>query len=139
VGQGVNKDQHQVVFTFAVPITLSGSPTVSVLAPGGGTPGASASVSGSVVTVNLTGIVNAQMITITLTNVNGAGPVSVPMGVLLGDTSANRLVNATDTSQTQAQSGKAVTVSNFRTDVNVNGLINSTDTSIVQSKSGTGF
>ena len=61
------------------------------------------------------------------------------MGALLGDTSANRLVNSTDVSQTQAQSGGVVTSSNFRTDVNVNGLINSTDVSTVQAKSGTRF
>jgi hypothetical protein len=67
------------------------------------------------------------------------GDVSATMGVLLGDTSANRSVNSTDISQVQAQSGKAVTDSNFRTDVTVNGLINSTDISTVQSKSGSGF
>jgi len=61
------------------------------------------------------------------------------MGVLVGDINANGLVNSTDTSLVQAQSGKPVANSNFRTDVNANGLINSTDTSIVQSKSGTGL
>src|SRR5207245_6795085 len=97
--------------------------------------------SGNQVFINLTGVANAQAINITLTVNDGLniGPVVVPMGVLLGDVNANRLVNSTDTSIVQAQSGKPVTISNFRTDVNVNGLINSTDTSIVQSKSGTGF
>jgi hypothetical protein len=61
------------------------------------------------------------------------------MGVLLGDVNGNRLVNSTDTSLVQAQSGKPLTPSNFRTDLNANGLINSTDASIVQSKSGNGF
>jgi hypothetical protein len=61
------------------------------------------------------------------------------MGVLLGDVNANRLVNSTDTSLVQAQSGKPVTSSNFRMDVNANGLINSTDTSTVQSQSGHGL
>jgi Dockerin type I domain len=65
--------------------------------------------------------------------------VSAPMGVLLGDVNANRLVNSTDTSLVQSQSGKQVTNSNFRDDVNANGLINSTDASITQSKSGTGL
>ena len=87
---------------------------------------------------------NAQYITITLTNVNdtlgnNVGSVSVTMGLLIGDTSANGLVNSTDVSQVQAQSGQAVTGSNFRTDVNANGLINSTDVSTVQAKSGTGL
>ena len=61
------------------------------------------------------------------------------MGVLIGDVNANGLVNSTDTSLVQAQSGQALTSSNFRMDVNANGVINSTDTSIVQSKSGTGL
>jgi uncharacterized repeat protein (TIGR03803 family) len=133
---GANGD-YQLVVTFALPVTFT-SATVS-----SGTGGvAVALASGNQVFVNLTGVANAQRITLTLIGVNdGTSRADVPasMGVLLGDTSANRLVNATDTSQTQAQSGKPVTSSNFRTDVNVNGLINSTDTSIVQSKSGTGF
>jgi hypothetical protein len=62
----------------------------------------------------------------------------VNIGFLVGDTNANRLVNSTDTSQVQAQSGQPVTSVNFRRDVNANGLINSTDTSLVQSKSGHG-
>jgi hypothetical protein len=94
-------------------------------------------------TVFLSGVANAQYITVTLNNVldsqNNTGNVPATMGVLVGDTSANGLVNSTDVSQTQAQSGQAVTGSNFRTDVTVNGLINSTDVSTVQSKSGTGF
>ena len=65
--------------------------------------------------------------------------ISAQMGVLIGDINANGLVNSTDTSLVQAQSGKDVNNSNFRMDVNANGLINSTDTSIVQSKSGTGL
>jgi len=92
--------------------------------------------------VNLTGVTNAQSITVTLTNVTDTAgkvstAVSASMGVLLGDTSGDGVVNSADTSLVQAQSGKPVTLSNFRMDVNANGLINSTDTSIVQSKSGT--
>jgi hypothetical protein len=62
---------------------------------------------------------------------------------LIGDVNASGLVNSTDTSQTQAQSGQPVTgdlgTGNYRKDVNANGLINSTDTSAVQAKSGTGL
>jgi len=63
--------------------------------------------------------------------------------LLVGDVNANGLVNSTDTSQVQAQSGQPVTgdlgTGNYRKDVNANGLINSTDTSTVQSKSGHGL
>ena len=94
--------------------------------------------------VNLTGVANAQVITVSLTNVtdsvgNFSSAVSASMGVLLGDVNGNRLVNSTDASLTQAQSGQPVTTSNFRMDINANGLITSTDASIVQAQSGTGL
>jgi hypothetical protein len=99
-------------------------------------------VSGNVVTIPLTNVTNAQTIYVRLNSVNDGsaiGNITIPMSRLLGDVNANGLVNSTDTSLVQAQSGKPVTLSNFRMDVNANGLINSTDTSIVQSKSGTGL
>jgi hypothetical protein len=61
------------------------------------------------------------------------------MGALEGDTTANGKVNSSDISQTQSQSGRQVTSSNFREDVTVNGLINSSDISDVQQHSGTGL
>ena len=137
---GANGD-HQVVITFANAVTV----TDATVTPG---PGGTASVSlapgvpFNQVIVNLSNVSNAQTLTINLLGVSdgsNTGDVHVPMAALLGDTSANGLVNSTDVSQTQAQSGQAVTGSNFRTDVNANGLINSTDVSIVQSKSGTGL
>ena len=85
---------------------------------------------------------NATDIAITLTNVSdgtNVGNVSIPMGVLAGDTTANRAVNSSDIAQTQSQSGQTVTGSNFREDVTVNGAINSSDIAFVQSHSGTGL
>jgi len=98
----------------------------------------------AVITVDLHNIQNPRRVTATLNGVtdgagNGPGPVPVLMGVLLGDVNSNTLVNSTDTSIVQSQSGQSLSGSNFRSDVNLNGLINSTDTSIVQSKSGTGL
>ena len=145
---------HTVVATFALPVTVSGNGTVKAqvtsgagdVGTGGVANGNAITVSGAVVTIPLTNVEDAQQLSITLFGVSdgtNSGNVVIPMGVLLGDVSANRSVNATDTSQVQAQSGKPVNdnlgTSNFRTDVNVNGQINSTDTSIVQSRSGTGF
>ncbi len=130
---GANSD-YTLVFTFSNPITSCGVSS-SGMASSGPNP--------NQCTVQLTGVPNAQYKTVQLTGVidHNAQAVnaSATMGVLLGDVNANRLVNSTDTSIVQSQSGKGVTNSNFRTDVNVNGLINSTDTSIVQSKSGTGL
>lgn len=126
---------HQVVVTFALPVTLSSASVTS----GTGSV-SSATASGNQVFVNLTGVANAQTIAITLSGVNdgtGTGNVIIPMGVLLGDTSANRSVNSSDISQTKTQSGSAAMAGNFRTDVTANGLVNSSDVATVKSKSGT--
>jgi len=92
------------------------------------------------ITVNLTGVTDAQRITMTLINVNDGthtGNVPVSMGVLVGDVNGNAVVNASDVSLTKSQVGQAVTGSNFREDVNANGLINSVDVALVKSKVGT--
>ncbi len=126
---------YQVVITFAAPVTIAGASVTS----GSGSV-SSTTVSGSQVTVNLTNVSNAQVITITLTGVNDgthSSSVNIPMAVLVGDTSANGSVNATDVSQTKVQSGQSVSGTNFREDVFVNGVINSTDVGIVKTASGT--
>ena len=127
---------HSIISTFPSSVTFTGAALTSgagfVSSTGGsGTP---------VTTVNLTSVSNAQRITLTLFGVsNGTitGDVSVPMGVLLGDTNGNGFVNATDIGQTKAQSGQPVTSGNFRTDVNFNGAINATDIGQVKAQSGT--
>jgi hypothetical protein len=94
---------------------------------------------GKAVTVNLTGLSDAQTITVTLLAVNNgtsANDVAVPMRLLQGDTSGNGMVNASDVSQTKLQSGQVVTGSNFRSDVAVNGTINASDLALVKSRSG---
>ena len=77
---------HQMVVTFASPVTVSGVAVTS------GTGSATFSVAGAVVTVNLTGVTNAQRLGVTLMNVNNGtstGDVLIPMGVLSGDTNAS--------------------------------------------------
>jgi hypothetical protein len=56
---------------------------------------------------------------------------------LLGDTSGNGSVNASDVSQTKSKSGQAVEATTFRTDVTVSNSINASDVGIVKSKAGT--
>ena len=121
-----------MIIDFANPVTVGSASVTS------GTGSVSSfSVSGSEVTVNLTGVTNVQRITVTLFNVNNGGNVSVSMGVLVGDANGNALVNASDVSLTKAQVGQQVTGSNFREDINANGLINSVDVALVKSKVGT--
>ena len=128
-------DSHKVVITFAAPVTFS-SATVCA---GAGTV-ANTSTSGSEVTVNLTGVTNAQRIDICLLNAadnqGNSGTGHDPHECAPGRTTANGAVNSSDISQTKSQSGQTVSGSNFRQDVN--GAVNSSDISLVKSKSGTG-
>ena len=131
---GANGD-HQVIVTFPSAVSLT---SASVTTGTGSV--SSFTVSGGQVTVNLTGVSNAQTIVITLFGVSdgtNTSNVSIPMGVLLGDTTGNGSVNASDVSLTKLKSGQAVDASNFRTDVTVNGSINASDVSSVKLKSGT--
>jgi CSLREA domain-containing protein len=128
-------NDYRMIITFANSVTVENASVTS------GTGSVSSfSVSGSQVTVNLTGVTNVQRITVTLHNVNDgmhSGDVPVSMGVLIGDVNGNALVNASDVSLTKSQVGMAVSSSNFREDVNANGLINSVDVALVKSKVGT--
>jgi Dockerin type I domain len=128
-------NDYQMIINFANPVTVGGASVTS------GTGSVSSfSVSGSQVTVNLTGVTNVQRITVTLSNVNDGthmGDVPVSMGVLVGDVNGNATVNASDVSLTKSQVGNPVSGSNFREDVNANGTISSTDVALVKSKVGT--
>jgi hypothetical protein len=128
-------NDYQMIINFATSVTVgdasvtSGTGSVSSL-----------SVNGSQVTVNLTGVISAQRIILTLINVNdgtNSGDVPIPMRVLVGDVNGNGAVNATDVALTKSQVGMAVSSSNFREDVNANGTISSTDVAIVKSDVGT--
>jgi hypothetical protein len=128
-------NDYQMIVNFATSVTVD-----SVAVTSGTGSVSSFSVSGSQVTVNLTGVTNAQRITVTLHNVNdgtSTGDVPVSMGVLVGDVNGNAIVNSSDVSLTKVQAGQPVTGSNFREDVNANGTISSTDVALVKSEVGT--
>ena len=130
-------NDYTLVFTFSNNIA-SGSASVT---SGTGTVSGTPAASGNTLTVNLTGVVSPQNITVTLNNVTDQflqvlPDTPVTMSVVVGDTSANNAVNATDVAQTKGQIGVPVTAGNFRTDVNANGAINGTDVSLVKSHSG---
>jgi hypothetical protein len=138
-----NNNSHSIVFNFVNPLTSVGGATVTSGAATIDTANSGINTNNPhEYVVTLTGVANAQRVTVTLNNVadklgNSATSISTTMGVLLGDTTENGLVNSSDISQTQSQSGQPVGPNNFREDVTVNGLINSSDIALVQSKSGT--
>jgi CSLREA domain-containing protein len=135
---GGGSGNYTLVFNFNNPVA-SGSASVTT---GTGTVVGSPIFAGNSMTVNLTGVNNVQRLTLTLSGVTDSfGQVlqatAVSMNVLIGDTTGNLNVNATDIGQTKAQSGQAVAGSNFRSDVNVNGAITASDISQVKALSGT--
>ena len=92
------------------------------------------------VTANLTGVSNAQVIYVSIHDLNdGSGPTEaiIPMGILIGDVNGNRTVNASDVVAVKTQLGQPTTVSNFRADVNPNGIINASDVVKVKTLLGT--
>src|SRR5262249_4171627 len=135
---GANGD-HKIVFTFANPIT---SVTSATITNGSGSIASSSIQNTFEYVVDLTGVTNAQRVTITLTGVRDTAgdrtdTLGATGGVPAGHTKADRFVNSADITQTKSQSGAAVNNSNFREDVNTDGLLNSADITLVKSKSGT--
>jgi subtilisin-like proprotein convertase family protein len=127
----------QIVITFASPVTF----TSAAVSSGIGSV-SSSSVNGNQVTINLAGVNNAQQIAITLSNVNdgrNSGSITIPMGVLTGDTTGDGIVNSSDLAQTKSQSGQPTTSNNFRLDVTANGTIDASDLALIKSKLGTGL
>jgi len=131
-----------MVVTFSTSVTVTGSPQAQLtmgtgcVGSGGACTG-NVSVSGSVVTVPLTNIANAQNITVQINGVNGSNNFSIPMGMLIGDTNANRTVNAADIAQTKSRLGQTVDGTNFRSDVNANAAINAADSALIKGHLGT--
>lgn len=134
---GANGD-YTLVFTFSN-LLLSGNAAVT---GGTGTVSDSPTFNGRDMIVNVTGVTNVQILTVTMSNVTDvfnqvAANSSVNIGFLIGDTNGNRTVNAADVAQTKGRLGQTVDATNFRSDVNANGNINAADTAIVKQNSGT--
>lgn len=130
---------HMLVFTFDN-IIMSGNATVT---SGIGGLSGNPTFSANTMTVNLTGVADAQKIIVTLSGVTDTlaqvlPDTAVSLNVLAGDTNASKTVNSSDISQTKGQSGVVVSATNFREDVAVNGSINASDVSFVKSRSGSG-
>ena len=145
-GGGTN--DYTIVATFSANVTVTGSPQAQLTAGtgcvgSGGVCTGNVTVSGNTVTVPLTTIDNAQNINVRINGVNSAASdapatdFDIPMGVLIGDTNGNRVVNAADVAQTKSRLGQTVDATNFRSDVNANGAINAADTALIKGHSGT--
>ena len=122
---------HTIVFQFNVPITATG--TVSVTPVGTVT----AVQSGFDVVVTLANVPDNQRATISLANVNGAGVnVAATFGFLVGDVNNSRSINASDISGAKARLGQTTSGQNFRFDINATGTISPQDVSAIKARSG---
>jgi hypothetical protein len=132
---GQTSGQHQLVLNFAVPVTFATAAVTS----GTGLVAGTGTVD-TQLTINLSGVTNAQTISVTLTGVTDGtttNDVTVSMSVLTGDTNGDRSVNSGDAIQTRSRAGQATNASNFRSDVNSDGTVNSGDAIVVRSRTGT--
>jgi uncharacterized repeat protein (TIGR03803 family) len=133
---GSSNGSYTLVFTFANPVANVGSASVT----GGIGSVAATNIDSNDAhnyVVNLTGVTNAQRLTITLTNLtDSAGDfsqvVTATMGVLIGDVNASSRVDAADVSSVRQQTLQPVDGSNFRNDINASGRIDAADVSIAR-------
>jgi len=118
---------YKLVFTLATPVTTCGTANIGAVVRG---------PNQDQCTVNLTGVLNAQYTTVTLTGVanpTGAfGNVSGTMGALIGDVNASGVVTTGDTNLCKAQALQPVTSANFRDDINASGAITTGDVNIIK-------
>ena len=88
---------------------------------------------------DLTGVTTGQLISVELESVNdriATTDIVIPMGMLVGDTNGDGVVNSDDSLQTRNRSGQVTDGTNFRSDVNADGSINGGDTISVRAQSG---
>ena len=133
---GGSSGSYQIVATFTGIVSFNSASVTS----GSGSV-ANLAASGNQITVDLTQVGNDQTIVITLSGVKitvdpNTYTFSIPMGVLVGDTNGDRVVDSLDVSQTNARIGNAVSQSTFRNDVNADGVIDSNDVALIQSNLG---
>jgi hypothetical protein len=119
---------HTLVFTFTNTI-VSGSAAVT---SGVGSVSGAPMFSGHTMTVNLTGVANAQQITVTLTNVTDAAArvipsVSLSMNVLLGDVNSSKRTDSGDVTVVRNHTVSVPDQQTFRFDVNASGRIDAGD------------
>ncbi len=120
-------NSHTIVITFNHP-PVSGSASVTEGPAAAGAP----SFSGNDMIVPLTGVPNAQYVTVSVSNVSSSdgfsgGTGSVRAGILLGDANGSRAVTVLDLVHVNAQLAKALTAANFVDDVNLSGVISVLD------------
>lgn len=143
-------DEYKIILNFAQPVSFSGAQVISGIGQISATnlmtnkaaPIRNSASAATQIALNLTGVTNAQIITIALFDVDDGSThndVGIRLGVLVGDTTGNGTVNASDVSLVKVQSGQPVGADNFHADIITNGAINASDVSAIKLNSGTGL
>ncbi len=129
---------HSLVINFNN--TLASAAATVTAGPGSvvGSP----TINGTSLIVNLTGVSNAQTVTVTLSNVTDTAAQVLPSTLvqasfLAGDVNGDGTVNSGDATIVRSRSGQPTDALNFRADVNVDGTVNSGDFTLVRARSGT--
>jgi hypothetical protein len=128
-----DSDTYEVVFTFDAPVTSGDVSVVSGVATAG-TP----TFNGNEMTVPLSGVANAQVVTLRVQNINANSQPQrvVSFGFLIGDADSSRTVDKDDIAALQAAYGHPVDGSNFRADFRPDGRFNRKDRSELRSYLG---
>lgn len=132
--RAINGSLH-LVFTFNQPITSGTSEIVNGTGNISGTP----LFSGNTMTINLSGVADAQNFTIQLSNLNGVNSINtISFGVLLGDVNGDGGVNSQDVILTRNAVGTIGGQSAFnpKTDINEDGGVNSQDVILTRNAVG---
>lgn len=136
---------HSIVFQFNQAVTSIGSVTA---VDTNGNPirvanGVINAGNSTEVIVTLTGVADANRVTITVNNVAGAGntlnQATASMGYLVGDVNNSRSVSNTDISAIKTRAGQPLDNNNFKYDVNASGGITNTDISATKTRAGAGI
>jgi hypothetical protein len=92
---------------------------------------------GTVVTIALNAVGNAQRLKLHLSGIQpGGGMADIPMNVLWGDVNGDGTANVLDQGQVRTRSGQAIDASTMAFDVNADGLLNTADFTAVRLYSG---
>ncbi len=122
---------HTIVFHFSNPVLSCGTASSSA-----GTATNDPASGGNDCLVDLSGISNAQYVTVTLAGVlddhGNQGNVPGTFGVLLADVNGSKRVDAADVSSVRQQTLQPLTTSNFKNDINTSGRIDAADVSIAR-------
>jgi glucuronoarabinoxylan endo-1,4-beta-xylanase len=138
--RGSTIGNYSLVLTFSQPVT-SLTATLGLQAGQSGsvvgtaqTPIIVNGANGSTVTVNLTGVGDAQHLNLQLSNIQpGNGTASVPINILWGDVNGAGVVDGGDYLATRSKLNSTLNSTNFQYDVGCFGFVNGGDALLVRS------